>query len=314
MQMPKAMPKIQVFLSAYNGEKYIEEQIQSILNQENVDVYILIRDDGSIDNTKGVLRKLCAENGERIQIIEGENVGYRKSFLSMLAYSRKDVDYFSFADQDDVWERVKLENAIKLLEKNPENWLYASALKITDENLNVLSIKCAADLKQSLGSFFVRTRLAGCTMVFTRELEQIAEKYTNLDVSREMAPDHDGLLCMLSLLYNREILLDSEAYILHRRHEGTETSGGRGLTNRIQVELKRILHRTNSYKYAATLLLNETILRSEDERENRELLNEIANYDKSKKGVIKLCLNPKITCGIKVADILIRCKILLRKY
>lgn len=314
MQMPTVLPKIQVFLSTYNGEKYIEEQIESILNQENVDVYLLVRDDGSTDDTKRILRELCAENCERIQVIEGENVGYRKSFLSMLAYSKKDVEYFSFADQDDVWERVKLENAIKLLEKNPDSWLYASALKITDENLNVLSVKRTTDLKQSLGSFFVRTRLAGCTMVFTRELKQIAEKYANLDVGREMAPDHDGLLCMLSLLYNRNIILDPEAYILHRRHEGTETSGGRGLTNRIQVELKRILHRTNSYKYVATLLLNETILQSEEGKENRKLLNEIANYDKTEKTVVKLCLNQKITCGIKAADILIRCKMLLRKY
>lgn len=314
MQAMVNLPKVQVLLSAYNGEKYIREQIQSILMQENVDVHILIRDDGSTDETRNILKEICEENRERVQVIEGENIGYRKSFLSMLANSRNDVEYFSFSDQDDVWDQRKLERAIELLRKNPESWLYASALKITDENLNLLSEKQTTDLKQSLGSFFVRTRLAGCTMVFTRELKKLAEKYSRLDVSREMAPDHDGLLCMLSLLYNKNIVLDDKAYILHRRHKGTETSGGRGVMNRIQVELKRILKRTGSYKYIASLLLNEPILQLEEEKENRKLLNDIAHYDKSVRSVIKLCFNSKICCGIKMADILIRCKILLMKY
>lgn len=85
-QLSKSLPKIQVLLSAYNGEKYIKEQIQSILEQKNVDVCVLVRDDGSTDRTRDVLREICSENSKQIQVIEGENVGYRKSFLSMLAY------------------------------------------------------------------------------------------------------------------------------------------------------------------------------------------------------------------------------------
>lgn len=313
-QLSKSLPRIQVLLSAYNGEKYIKEQIQSILEQRNVDVCVLVRDDGSTDRTRDVLREICSEDSKRIQVIEGKNVGYRKSFLSMLAYANDDMDYYSFADQDDVWEPEKLAEAIRILGENPKSWLYASALKITDENLNVLSIKAPTDLIQSLGSFFVRTRLAGCTMVFTKELKKVAEKYSRLDVKRETAPDHDCLLCMLSLLHNKNIALDAEAHILHRRHNGTETSGGRGLKNRVQVELKRLRHRTNSYKYVASLLLSEPFLQTKEGAENKKLLNEIAHYDESVKSIVKLCLNSQIKCGIKAADILIRYKMLLKKY
>lgn len=314
MDSTKALIKVQVFLSSYNGEKYIKQQVQSILEQKNVDVFLLIRDDGSTDKTKEILGYLKLENPQKIQIIEGNNLGYRKSFLSMLKYAKEDVNYFAYADQDDVWELDKLERASSLLSERSEEWLYASALKITDKNLNVLSVKDSSNLRQTLGSFFVRTRLAGCTMVFTRELEKIAEKYSQLNVDAESMPDHDGLICMLSMLYGKKIILDSQAHILHRRHEATETSGGRGIINRIKVECKRIFHRTNSYKYVASLLLNEPIMNSADENNNRDLLEKIANYDKSVISVVKLCFDSRIQCGIKIADILIRCKILLKKY
>ena len=314
MQVSKSIPKVQVFLSAYNGEKYIQEQVQSILGQKNVEVYLLIRDDGSTDRTRSIIESLRTENPKKIEIIEGENLGYRKSFLRMLSYSKVEMDYFAYADQDDVWQNEKLEKAIQMLLSNPESWLYASSLKITDENLKILNIKCTTDLRQSLGGFFVRTRLAGCTMVFTKQLENIAEKYSNLEIDRDTAPDHDCLLCMLSLLYNRKIAIDMESYILHRRHEGTETSGGQGLLNRIKVEINRLIHRPNSYKYIAKLLLNEAIEVSENNEENIKLIEDISCYDKSFISTIKLCFNREIRCGIRTADILIRCKMLLRRY
>lgn len=132
--------------------------------------------------------------------------------------------------------------------------LYASALKMADKNLNVQYVRKYNDLKQTLGSFFVRIRLAGCTMVFTKKLLDIAKKYSNLNFASESRLDHDALLCMLSLLYDRKILIDDNAYILHRRHDSAETSGGRGLMNRIEVEVKRISCCNNNFFCNKTLL------------------------------------------------------------
>ncbi len=310
------VPRVQVLLSAYNGSAYIEQQVKSILEQEKVETRILVRDDGSKDDTTAIVEKMVRTYPERIKLEKGKNLGYRRSFLHMLALADKTAEYFAFADQDDVWEKDKLVCAVSMLCKQPECWLYASALKITEENLQILGISGKSNLKQTLGSFFVRTRLAGCTMVFTKELLKVALHYSNLQISHETAPDHDALLCMLCMLYGKKIAIDPTAHILHRRHEAAQTSGGRGLMNRVQVESKRIFHRKHSYCYTARLLLQEDIDWEKDERstENYKLLQNIAKYGDKKLGGVRLCMNKEISCGIKAADILIRCKMLLGIY
>ena len=251
------IPRVQVFMSTYNGMGYVKEQVDSIMNQEGCYTSILARDDGSTDGTLAVLKSLQAQYGDRISIIEGNNVGYRKSFLSMLEAANPKMNYYAYSDQDDYWESDKISRAVELLNSDKGTMLYASALKIADKDLNVQYVRKYDDLKQTLGSFFVRTRLAGCTMVFTKELLDIAKKYSNLNFASESMPDHDALLCMLSLLYDRKILIDDNAYILHRRHDSAETSGGRGLMNRIRVEIKRIRERNYSYQNTANLLMQE---------------------------------------------------------
>ena len=74
------MKKVLVLLSTYNGEKYVETQVNSVLKQKNVDVDIFIRDDGSKDNTVAVIEKL---NDSRISIFKEENKEQRTAFLSL---------------------------------------------------------------------------------------------------------------------------------------------------------------------------------------------------------------------------------------
>lgn len=74
------MKKVVVLLSSYNGEKYIRPQVDSILAQQGVDVRILIRDDGSRDNTLTILQ----EYGERVEVLKGENVGCERSFYNLV--------------------------------------------------------------------------------------------------------------------------------------------------------------------------------------------------------------------------------------
>ena len=73
-------PKITVLMSTYNGEKYIYEQLQSILHQKDVDVSILLRDDGSKDLTTRIVESI---KSDQIHIINGENVGATKSFFEL---------------------------------------------------------------------------------------------------------------------------------------------------------------------------------------------------------------------------------------
>ena len=97
--------KVLILVSTYNGEKYLPEQLDSLYAQEGVDIHILVRDDGSKDNTIGILKNYQGSKG-KMTIIEGENIGAGQSFLALIneaTTNYPDYDYYAFCDQDDVW-------------------------------------------------------------------------------------------------------------------------------------------------------------------------------------------------------------------
>lgn len=136
------MKKVQVLMSTYNGGKNIIRQVKTIINQIDVKVLITIRDDGSDCETKSILKSL-SETHTEVNVIYGENIGYKKSFLELLGYVKDNIDYCAFSDQDDIWEKNKLINAVNKLDdfKSSDIKLYISSLDIFDKNLNFLKKK-----------------------------------------------------------------------------------------------------------------------------------------------------------------------------
>ena len=125
---------ITVLMSTYNGEKYLHEQIDSILRQQGVKVNLLVRDDGSTDNTLAILDKYQEEG--LLTFYTGENLGPQRSFLHLLQQAPQS-DYYAFADQDDIWLEDKLSTGIKQLQNDKEKpALYFSQTQLTDEELN----------------------------------------------------------------------------------------------------------------------------------------------------------------------------------
>ena len=143
------MKKVLVLLSTYNGEKYVETQVNSVLKQKNVDVDIFIRDDGSKDNTVAVIEKL---NDSRISIFKEENKGATNSFFELIKKAPLEYDYYALCDQDDYWEEDKLYAATVKLDNVDQTKpaLYYSGQKLTDKNLQNIS-EHNIDSKRSLG-------------------------------------------------------------------------------------------------------------------------------------------------------------------
>lgn len=165
---------VQVVMSTYNGEKYLKEQIDSILSQEGVDVRLYIRDDGSSDRTTDILASY--QEHKNVKIEKGNNLGFAKSFLTALDEC-DEADYYAFSDQDDVWEKDKLSTAIEILEEESQSTplLYCSALQRVDENLNPLHVQSYHGLRINLPSMLTRGRLAGCTFVFNNTLRNLVK-------------------------------------------------------------------------------------------------------------------------------------------
>lgn len=169
---------VQVVMSTYNGEKYLKEQIDSILSQEGVYVRLYIRDDGSSDRTTDILASY--QEHENVKIEKGNNLGFAKSFLTALDEC-DEADYYAFSDQDDVWEKDKLSTAIEILEEESQSTplLYCSALQRVDENLNPLHVQSYHGLRINLPSMLTRGRLAGCTFVFNNTLRNLVKNRQN---------------------------------------------------------------------------------------------------------------------------------------
>ena len=122
---------VAVLLSTYNGEKFLQEQIVSILSQSDVNISLFIRDDGSTDNTATILDGFSRDN--RVKILKGPHLGIQSSYWTLLnqALSDKSYDYFAYADQDDLWELDKIYRGVSVLvgfKNSPA--LYCSGLSL----------------------------------------------------------------------------------------------------------------------------------------------------------------------------------------
>ena len=199
---------VQVVMSTYNGEKYLKEQIDSILSQEGVDVRLYIRDDGSSDRTTDILASY--QEHKNVKIEKGNNLGFAKSFLTALDEC-DEADYYAFSDQDDVWEKDKLSTAIEILEEESQSTplLYCSALQRVDENLNPLHVQSYHGLRINLPSMLTRGRLAGCTFVFNNTLRNLVK---NTDV--EVVRNFDEIIAMGAFM-GKEEPQDSTTYVIN---------------------------------------------------------------------------------------------------
>lgn len=133
------MKRVNILLSTYNGERYIEQQINSLIKQDYPACYIFIRDDGSTDGTCACLKRY--ENMDKISIIYGKNLGFLHSFKTLLS-NACEGDYWAFCDQDDIWYRDKVSRAVQWMDScsNGIPLLYQCSYYLTDEQMMKIGI------------------------------------------------------------------------------------------------------------------------------------------------------------------------------
>ena len=211
---------ITVIMSAYNGSKYIEAQLDSIFQQVGVKVLCYVRDDGSTDDTLQVLKKYVSTSGELI-ICEGENVGWERSFLLALKDAPQ-ADYYAFADQDDIWFEDKLISGIKMLEKegskNKPCMYHCNKISVT-EDLKPLAHQVRRTPRPlNRQNALIQEYAQGCSIIMNENARQLITKY----IPREKIA-HDfwcGLLCYLF----GEVIYDNKPHFYHISH-GNNASG-----------------------------------------------------------------------------------------
>lgn len=292
-----------VLLSSYNGETYIKEQIDTILAQEGVSVKLLVRDDGSSDNTLQVLDRYKSEG--KLDYYRGENLGWKKSFLQLIL-DAPDSDYYAFADQDDYWLPEKLKKAIECMKTMPQGpQLYNSNGSLWKDG-EIVGKVCETTPKFNKYSRFIVPLGQGSTQVFNRDMcELIKKRVPKLELA------HDAWLARIAILFGA-YFYDNNSFILYRQHGnnqiGAETTKGEKLKRRIKQysSLKR--------SHYLDLFAKEILSCYGDllEKESYRICYTFANYRKSASCYLRLLLSPKYKCDNLLATIGFKYHVLLR--
>ena len=199
-------------MSTYNGENYIQEQLDSILAlQKNFEVYILVRDDGSSDGTVAILKRY--QERHQISLIMGENLGVNGSMWLLLEQC-PDSDYYAFCDQDDVWAPDKLKKAVQHLQEkdNKIPLLFGSMSQIVFSDLSPHGTTLNPKKEISYYNAMVQNVIPGHTQVFNHMLRQVvlqhgAEKIHVIDWWFYLAASAVG-----------EVVFLPECTVFHRQH------------------------------------------------------------------------------------------------
>ncbi len=211
---------ISVCMAAYNGGRYIDEQIQSILRQLGSDDELIIIDDGSSDSTPSIV-SASQKVDRRISLIHNEtNRGVFFSFERALRLARGEIVFLS--DQDDLWLEGKVQSMLEVFEKNPQVTLVSSDASVIDGQGNLLSesfFRQRGKFRSGVIATLLKNKYLGCTLAFRRSMLSAI-----LPFPRDI-PMHDIWIGLVNALYGESYFID-RPLIAYRRH-GANVSPGR---------------------------------------------------------------------------------------
>ena len=269
------MNSVLVLLSTYNGEQYLREQLDSLYAQEEVELQILVRDDGSSDTTSEIINEYKQKKGRLMP----------------------KYDYYAFCDQDDVWFKDKLCVAIKQLEstENEYKLLYTGYIS-TDAELNPIESDNKVREINSIGANIVSNHIQGCRMVFNRGLlEKInlinSEKIK--EVFNEIPSFHDSWAMIVAYALGGLVIDDSIPRMYYRQHGHNVVGDGGGKWN-LFVKRVRTYLTTNTCSKSFRCKCVQILMRDEIPLANRELIDLCANYKSNFSKKIRLLFRKEI--------------------
>ena len=214
---------ISIAMATYNGEKYISEQIDSLLKQTVSFSELIICDDCSKDNTRQIL-KTYADKDSRIKVYFNEtNLGFKKNFEK--AVSLCTSQYIALSDQDDIWVPEHLELLIKAYESNDCVLACGNAF-VADAKGNPVGYKCKPDtyyVSQNPDTQFLQVLYSipvqGCTAFFKKD---DFKEYLPIPETQKF---HDQWLALLAITKGK-IFFVNDGLLYYRTHSNNVTGGG----------------------------------------------------------------------------------------
>lgn len=298
-----------VLLSTYNGAPYLEDQLDSILSQDYRDFHILIRDDGSSDNTIEILRNYKDSHQDKITLVEGKNMGSKSSFFTLANIALEkfpDSEYYAFADQDDVWLPEKISKAMEILDTdtNPHRLYYCDPVLVDSKLRKIRDYHL--DTRNTLEESFIIQPALGCTIVVSFPLlKKIAA------CSPGKFAMHDACAYMLALALGGFVYHDSDALIYYRQHSSNAIGYNQSFFHKWR---RRFMEFKNSPKIR-TAQAEEILELFGDSlpAEQRNTLQLIVSQKDSIKAKTGILLSGRFTSRKRVNNMLFRVAVLCNK-
>lgn len=296
------MERVLVLMATYNGEKYLQEQLNSLYAQQDVEVEILVRDDGSKDSTQKILEENSKEHN--LTWYQGEHKNVQRGFFELMQKgAEKDYRFYAFSDQDDVWDQDKLSIAVDRIKGFSGPSLYYAGQHLVDENLEFIEDH-KLNKDRSLKTRFVLSDFAGCTGVFNRALVDEVIGY-----EPEYMLMHDTWILRVCLALGGNVVVDPEPRMNYRQHSGNTL----GLGHSLGATIKQVKQYLNEYHIEQ---VTEQLLNGYGDRmvpEYKELSRWICGYRENKEFKSNLLDKKNIDFCNKGLNLTYRLKVMLKK-
>ena len=278
--------KVAILMSTYNGERYLKEQIESLLKQTYDNIEIFIRDDGSKDNTIGIIKEY-QKKYKNLHLVEGKNLGFINSFFELLTYCDY-ADYYAYCDQDDVWMEEKIERAVQFLNKedNKKPVLYFSNSDYYDKDMNYIGT-AEKEKVYNFRNSLVECVTQGMTMVINNTTRELIIKN-----KPKKCLYHDWWTYMICSGFGK-IVYDSKSLVKYRRHINSVTVEGKSKIKLLIWRVKQFIIGDSLKDIKKQLKEYESFYSTRLTDENKKILKLFTNEKYSLKNALKKTFYPK---------------------
>jgi rhamnosyltransferase len=218
-----------VLLAAYNGSKWLQEQIDSILNQINVNVTIFISIDESADDTLEMCMLLSKQYNNIIILPSIGRIGSAaKNFFRLIRdVDINNFDYVALADQDDIWNKDKLLKAVNQLQTNSLDAYSSNVTAFWSDGKQCLINKAQSQVKYD---YMFESAGPGCTFVLTKKIALELQKFliTN-KLSCDKIALHDWFIYAFARSKNYKWYIDTKPSMLYRQHNNNVIGANVGI-------------------------------------------------------------------------------------
>jgi glycosyltransferase involved in cell wall biosynthesis len=217
-QVDEARQTVAILMCTYNGQDFLEQQLQSIAAQSHSQWKVVVSDDGSDDDTLPIIQRYQASWGrDKVSVRSGPKRGFAANFLSLVCRADIEADYFAYSDQDDVWEPAKLDTALNWLKSVPSSVpaLYCSRTRLVDAQNKGIGLSQLFSKPPCFANALMQNIAGGNTMVFNA-----AARALLLEAGQDVqVVAHDWWTYLVITGCNGRVLYDPNPTVLYRQHE-----------------------------------------------------------------------------------------------